>query len=102
LKGALEELEVAMAQMAKFGEKGPTGLDELGSVSTTHVAIHGHSRPKPHPKWVWMPKSSAVDQEGILEFPASVDDIRKYGARARKVFIQPPPSKHLESFTEIL
>jgi hypothetical protein len=26
----LEELEVAMAQMAKFGEKGPTGLDELG------------------------------------------------------------------------
>jgi hypothetical protein len=76
-----------MARMERIGAKGQNGPHGMGLVPTMHEAFHGHSRPKPHAKWVWITKSSIVDQEGNLGFLALEEGTRKFGARARKVFI---------------
>jgi hypothetical protein len=43
-----------------------------------------------------------VDEKGNLGFPASVDEVRKFGAKVRRMLLRPPPSKLQESFTRIV
>jgi hypothetical protein len=59
------------------GENGgePNGLNQ---VPTTHEAIFNHSRREPHAKWVWITKSSNVDKNGNLGFPA-LQEVRRWG-----------------------
>jgi hypothetical protein len=42
---------------------------------------------------MWITKSSTVDENGNLGFPASAEEIKKFVSKARKVFLKPPPSK---------
>jgi hypothetical protein len=39
-----------------------------------------------------------VDKDGNLGFPASREDIRRFGAGARKVFLRKPPSQLQQTF----
>jgi hypothetical protein len=34
-----------------------------------------------------------MDEKGNLGFPTSTEEIKKFGSKARKVFLKPPPSK---------
>jgi hypothetical protein len=52
-------------------------------VPTTHAVIHNHSwptpHPTPHPTWVWITTTSTVDGHGRLGFPATEDEIHRFG-----------------------
>jgi hypothetical protein len=63
-----------------------------GMVPTTHTTIHNHSRPTPHPTWVWISTTSTVDGHRRLGFPATEAESHRFGARARKVFLRQPHS----------
>jgi hypothetical protein len=43
-----------------------------------------------------------VDKEGNLGFPASAEEVRRFGASARKVFLRKPPSELLDSFAQVV
>jgi hypothetical protein len=43
-----------------------------------------------------------VDKDGKLGFPTSVEDIRKFGANARRVFLRKPPSQLQRSFAQVV
>jgi hypothetical protein len=44
-----------------------------------------------------------IDKDGKLGFPASVEDIRRFGAQARKVFfLRKPPSQLQQSFAQVV
>jgi hypothetical protein len=97
------ELEVALLQMEKMC-KGKTVLVQeheemtpgpkgMGYVPTTHDAIFEHSSRSPGARWVWITKTSIVDKDGKLGFPALAKDIARFGDKARKVFVRKPPSQ---------
>jgi hypothetical protein len=65
---------------------GPNG------VPTTHEAIHCHSRVNLHPAWIWITKSSTVNNNVRIGFPATEVEVRRFGAKARKIFLRDPPS----------
>jgi hypothetical protein len=71
------------------GRHGPEGLP---SVPTTHEAIHNHSWRGPRANWVWISKTSMMDDEVNLGFPTSVSDVKKFGATTRRAFIHAPSS----------
>jgi hypothetical protein len=79
----------------------PVGPDREELVPTTYEAIFNHSRISPHARWVWITKNSTVDAFGNLGYPASREEIRKFGSQARKVFIR-PPSTLQKSFTGVV
>jgi hypothetical protein len=68
------------------------GLHGLVSVPLTHEAIFNHSRRDPHAQYIWISKASTVDCNWNLGHSASRDENRKFGAKARKVFLCQPPS----------
>jgi hypothetical protein len=79
---------------------GPRKAAGPGEILCTHEAIYNHSRRQPHAKWVWITRSSTVDKAGNLGYPASAEEVRRFGTRARKVFLRPPPSALQKSFAE--
>jgi hypothetical protein len=87
-------ITVGMARN-NVGLKGP-------SVSAKHKAIHNHSRRAPHARWVWISKISTVNVDGMLGFPASAEEIKRFSANARKVFLKKPPSELQESFARVV
>jgi hypothetical protein len=76
------------------------GLCGLDYVPMTHDAIFNHSRLGPHVRYVWISKVSTVDDKGNLGHPASREEIRKFGDKARMVFLHKPPSVLLKSFVK--
>jgi hypothetical protein len=70
------------------------------SVPPIHDAIYNHSRRSPHSHYVWIMKTSVVDENGNLGFPATIEEIRRYGEKARKVFWRKTPSALQKSFVE--
>jgi hypothetical protein len=105
LEAATRGLEESLSRMAMARTKG--GMPEedgprLATIPTTHEAIFNHSRRSSQARWVWITKSSIVDEKGNLGFPASVDEVRKFGAKVRRMLLRPPPSKLQESFTSIV
>jgi hypothetical protein len=103
----LEDLETAtrglgesLNRMAMAGgeRNSPIGNGPgLVSIPTNHKTIFNHSRKSPQARWMWITKTSTVDEKGNLGFPASAEEIKKFGYKARKVFLRPPPSKLQES-----
>lgn len=61
----------------------------------SHMGIHAHSWRPLGPKWIWVPKDSL---EVDLGYPASKEDIRRFGYAARKVRRVGPPPPLLRSF----
>jgi hypothetical protein len=105
LENALEKMRMMGAPGWSLEPKVPKCLDEpsgLDSVSTTHEAIFNHPCGRPHAEWVWIRKNSTVDSEGNLEFPASREDVRKFGVQARNVFLCKPSSMLHQSFTSVM
>jgi hypothetical protein len=101
--------EAALMQMEKLGKRDQgdsrvlnegDGLCGLDSIPMTHDAIFNHSRLGPHVRYVWISKVSTVDDKGNLGHPASREEIRKFGDKARKVFLHKPPSVLLKSFVK--
>jgi hypothetical protein len=107
LNSAMNNLEAALLRMEKLGKReardgrpsdsGPHGLQ---SVPPTHEAIFNHSRRGPRAKFMWISKTSMVDHEGNLGYPATVE-IRRYGDTG-KVFISKPPLELQKSFAEVM
>jgi hypothetical protein len=104
LELALKELDDAMNRMnlidarVQGGTPSPGEHNELNRVPESHAVIFNHSRRAQRPKFVWISKTSTVDKEGNLGFLASWEEIRKYGAGARKVFLRHPPSELKRSY----
>jgi hypothetical protein len=106
LSDVMNNLDDVLSLMEKLGKRevydhgvpsdGPYGP----LVPPTHEAIFNHSRRKPHAQFVWISKTSTVDNEGNLGHPARADEIRKYGEAMRRVFIHKPPSVIQKSFAE--
>jgi hypothetical protein len=88
LELALKELDDAMNRMnlidarVQGGTPSPGEHNELNRVPESHAAIFNHSRRAQRPKFVWI----------------SWEEIRKYGAGARKVFLRHPPSELKRSY----
>jgi hypothetical protein len=51
---------------------------------------------------VWITKSSTVDDKGNIGFPTSLEEVRRFGHGARKIFLNPPPSELHKSFSQIV
>jgi hypothetical protein len=43
-----------------------------------------------------------VDENGNIGFPALRNEVRKFGATARKVFLRKPPLELLKSFAQVV
>jgi hypothetical protein len=110
LELAVEELEMAMRQVNRLNQKlgkrpfetqefledqaRPSELDgPWDKVPTMHPAIFGHSYCGPHAPFVWISKTSTVDGEGNLGYPAKPDEIRRFGDKARRIYLRQPPSE---------
>ncbi|TVU23471.1 hypothetical protein EJB05_25840, partial [Eragrostis curvula] len=90
--------EINRALSGKEQSLGPVGP---GKVEESHVAIHNHSfRPARKNRWVWVTKTSAPDENGEIGFPASIEEIRRFGHRARKIQLNQPPKILDKSFVE--
>jgi hypothetical protein len=102
LEAAYRGLESTLCRMDVMGQEvqreRPPGL----SVPTTHEAIHVHSSRPMRLRWVCITKVSTVDDKGHIGFPASGEEVRRFGHKARKIFLQPPPSELHKSFAEIV
>jgi hypothetical protein len=99
LEPALEHMDSIDQGMKPFDL--PVGPDREELVPTTYEVIFDHSRISPHARWVWITKNSTVDAFGNLGYPASREEIRKFGSQARKVFIR-HPSTLQKSFTGVV
>jgi hypothetical protein len=103
LEVAANKLDDSITRMGRLDNpdqawpRKPTGL-----VPTTHEVIFNHSRIPSHPRWVWIARNSTMDKDGQLGFLASRDEIRKFGAGARRVFLRKPPSQLLHSFAKVV
>jgi hypothetical protein len=109
LEATTRGLEVALMRMEKLGKReqddsrvpnddaGPRGL---ASVPPTHEVIFNHSRGGPHARYVWISMASTVDGKGNLGHPTSREEIRKFGDKARNMFLRKSPSVLLKSFME--
>jgi hypothetical protein len=90
LKLDLNRLEAAMEKMGKasaLDRSGPVGKEPTGLVPTTHEAIFNHSSRQLHPQWVWITKNSTVGKDGRLGYLGTHEEVRKFGGKARKVFL---------------
>jgi hypothetical protein len=70
---------------------GPRKPDGPVDIPCTHEAIYNHSWRQPHVKSVWITLASTVNKDGNLGYPASAEDVSRFGARAGKVFLRPLP-----------
>jgi hypothetical protein len=104
------ELEAVLRRMEKLGKQVAGVQSADGGTSCNgpdgpmlpmmHEVIHNHSRIRPHARWVWVTKSSIVDGEGNLAFPASKEEVCRFGASAHRVFLRQPPSELHHSFAQ--
>jgi hypothetical protein len=118
LELASNELERAMRQVNRLDQKRwkqpvvvGDSLEDFGSseqfgpkarVLTTHQAIFERSRFGPNASFVWISKTSMVNSEGKIGYPARCDEIRQFGDRVRKIFIYHPPSELQKSFASVV
>jgi hypothetical protein len=101
LNVASRALEESLEKMEKREMQVHSEMDKpIGLIPTTHEAIHRHSSRAPQATWLWITKSSTVDKDGRLGFPATREEIRRFGATTRKVFIHKPPSVLQKSFAQ--
>jgi hypothetical protein len=107
LECASKKLEAAMFRMDNLGKsqekkRETDGPVELGFVPTTNEAIHNHSRLPARPKWLWIAKTSTIDEHGNLGFLVTDEELRRSGARPRKIYLNQPPSTLQKSFAQVV
>jgi hypothetical protein len=108
LETAVKELDAVLIRMEKAGKRvqsGPErpdgdGLHGLNMVPTAHADIFIHSIRSPRTRFVWINKSLMIDENGNLGYPATSEEVRRFGGKARKVFLVKPPSILQKSFVE--
>jgi hypothetical protein len=102
LETASKDLESALSKINGSNQERQSGRPLGPIVPTTHEAIHVHSSRPVRPKWVWITKTSTTDDKGSIGFPALREEVRRFGHKARKIFLQSPPSELHNSFAEIV
>jgi hypothetical protein len=60
--------------------------------------VFNHSwRPEPAERWIWVSKPMV---QGVAEYPASLDEIKRFGWKARKLVRVRPPPPLTDTFAE--
>lgn len=88
----------------KFGLSQPKHCSEFQPIQPFGASLEdlvNHSWSSNQAEWIWIPRGSTLSEKN-LGFPATKGEIRRFGARARRIFKIRPRFVDSRSFAEVV